>query len=592
MIPFALDEGLLDETPAIRLFTAAQMSQVTGTFTFSREGVTKWIGFNKGKVTGSRSSQLNESLGRLLVAWGWITHEAYVASLERMDTGKEKHGQILASMGALDQNRIPEALRKQHMVRLADAVSWTAGRYRFSSGENPATEEFPLWPIFQEGIFKRYGRAGLEQQAARLKGAAPKRLGGMFEPFLYSAPDALKLYDRFDGKKTLSDFAKNEPNQLVFLASVLTLLELGIIEMGQAPAEDPLEKAYKQARQLAPADLLRLAPNATLDEIHAAMGHMLNRFPAEKYGDSRYFQPLVSLIEEAARRLSHTQKEAIKSSEAVSPQAERSFQMGKDFLAKRQLAFALKHFEEAVHFAPQVPEMRGYLAWARFMENPADEPRRYQAIEVLEGAIAADADDADLQAFLGALLKLSGRLVEAESALLRALDLQPDHPIAKRELESVKMRLGRNVDRNAVNVAAIRGDARIVIQRWNGGNAIIHNFDKDEVRIGSSPKDDLTLSEELHPQLTTAHCAILRQKDILFVRRIGHLGVVLVNGRLLQPREDVHVTAEDRITLGSPQIDSRVIELRVLDDLFLQELRRHADKYRKGGGGDNIEWVG
>lgn len=577
MIPFSLEEGLLDETSAVRLFAAAQLSQVTGTFTFQRESVTKWIPFKRGKPVGARGSQIGESLGRLLVAWGWITQEAYLASLERMDTGKEKHGQILASMGALDQNRIPEALRKQTMVRLADAASWSAGRYRFGLGDVTGTEEYALWTVMQEGLFKRHGRAGLEAQAAQLKGAVPRRLGGMFETFVLAYPEAMKLYDRIDGKKTIAELAKTEGQQLVFFTSMLLLKELALVEFGEAAVEDPIEKAFKRARQLSPADLLQITDTSTPEDIHAAMGRLLARFPADKAGESRFYQPLVSLIEEAANKLIHSTRAEEKTADGVSPQAERSFQMGREFLAKKQLAAAAQKFEAAVFHAPQVPEMQGYLAWARFLESPADQERLRKAEQALEAAAAADPDDADLQAFLGSVFKLTGRLVEAEVALARALDLAADHPLAKRELESVRMRLGHKHDKSAVNVRAVHLDARIILQRWIGGNSIIHNFHKDEVRIGTGVKDDVAVSEAVLPQVTPAHCTVIREHEKFIVRRNGSAGIVFVNEKLLQPREELIVTAQDRITLGNPN-DGAVLEFRVLDHPFVAKILREAAK--------------
>lgn len=577
MIPFSLEEGLLDETSAVRLFAAAQLSQVTGTFTFQRENVSKWVSFKRGRPVGARSSQINESLGRLLVAWGWITQDAYVASLERMDTGKEKHGQILASMGALDQNRIPEALRKQTMARLADAASWSAGRYRFSLGDVPDGEEYPLWTAMQEGFFKRYGRPGLEAQAVQLKAAAPRRMGGMFESFVLSVPEAMKLYDRIDGKKTIAELGKHQPQQLVFMTNLLLLKELDLVMFNEAAAEDPLEKAFKKARQLSPADLLQVTAKSSPDEIHAAMGRLLSRFPVEKFGESRFFPPLVNLIEEAANKLINSTKSEAKAADGVSPQAERAFQMGREFLAKKQVAAAVQKFTEAVFFAPQVAEMKGYLAWAQLLDAPADQERMLQAEQALDAAAAADPDDADLQAYLGSVLKLTGRLVEAEVALARALDLAADHALAKRELESVRMRLGHKHDKNAVNARAVHLDARIILQRWIGGNSIVHNFHKHEVRIGTGVKDDVAVSEAVLPQITPSHCTVIRAHDTFVVRRNGSAGIVFINEKMLQPREEAIVTASDRVMLGNPN-EGAVLEFRVLDHAFLAKLLRETAK--------------
>lgn len=57
------------------------------------------------------------------------------------------------------------------------------------------------------------------------------------------------------------------------------------------------------------------------------------------------------------------------------------------------------------------------------------------ALELLEPLVSAAADDAELQALYGTALVRIGRLPEGRSALQRALELQPDQPLAKRSLE-------------------------------------------------------------------------------------------------------------------------------------------------------------
>ncbi len=584
-MPIQLTHGSLNDDSILAVMATAQLSRITGTLNLHRDQAVKNIFFRNGQVVGARSNQLSESLGRLLVAWGLISRDHYVASLERMDQGKEKHGQILVSMGALNEAAIPEALVRQHRTRLIDAASWSAGRYDFALGDVPGGDKpFDLWPVFQEALYRRYGKAGTEELARKQRNAVPRRTGGLLEAFILNIPDAAKAYDRIDSRKTVAELAPSGISPLVFFLQLLVLEELGLAAMRELTDEEQLERYFRRARELSPAELLGLAPGASPEDVSSAAGALKLRFPPERYVASRFYQPLIDLIDSATHVLARGVSDRSTPAGEFSPQAERAFQHGKDYLAKRQLPFAAQKFEEAIFFAPDAVELKGYFAWTRFLQAPRDEAALRHAEESLRVAVAADPDDADLQAFLGASLKLQGRLVESEAALLRALELAPEHAFARRELESLHMRKQHEQHHN-LPVASIDADARIIVQRWIGGHTVVNNFYKDEVRVGSGPSDDLAVSADVLPQIVKTHCILSRKGTKLHVARTGSSGIVSVNGRALQVREEVEVASIDTITLGEPDAGP-VLQLRVLDQGFLSRLQ----SVRQRSAGDF--WVG
>lgn len=572
MSAFSLEKGSLAETSILCLVAAAQLSQVTGVLVLQRDRVQKRILFHRGALAGAASNQLSESLGRLLVAWGYVSRDKYMASLDRMDSGKERHGDILVSMGALSADAIPEALYRQSCTRLVDALSWTAGQYHLEPGDIPAPQRaFPTWQLFQDGIYRRHGQAGLTAEARNARTTVPTRKEAFLESFLYTYPEPLAIYNQVDGSRTVAQLATDAKQPLVFFTHIKALEELGLIELA-ASGSDPLEQIFQRVQRLSPSDLLGVRAGSGSMEIAQAVQKLRNRYSAAKYAGSQFVQPLIALVEESGEML-RRQLGVTAGQEAMSPQAEREFQLGRDYLKKRQPAFARQKFEEALFHAPQSLEIRGYLAWTTLLEKPLDESSRRKAAEELRLSFTENTDDPDLFAFYGAVLKLLGRLEESESALTKALELDPEHEFAQRELASVEMRLGTPQDKS-LQVKSIQFDAPIVIERWIGGHSVVVNFQKDEIRIGSGEKDDLAVSSEILPQVLPSHCSITLRKGRHFVRRNGSGGTVSVDGRLLNVREDTEVIAANRVVLGSTE-EGPTLEFRVLDQVFLQIL---ADK--------------
>ncbi len=573
MDTFSIASGSLAETSAIRLFAAAHMSQATGALVFEQDRATKTIEFYRGRIARARSNQLSESLGRLLVAWGTITRESYLASLERMDTGREKHGQILVEMAALDPAAIPEALRKQTWTRLVDAASWTAGTYRFDPVNTvPSSDHFSLWKIFQEAMLRRFGRDALTEAARNARASAPKRKTSMMEPVLTGFSDVLKLYNDLDGRKTVAMLAGRAENQLAYFADLLVLEELQLLEFTSAPETDIVEMAFKRARKLAPTDLFGLEKGADKAAIEGALKRLQAKFPPETHGGSRFYEPLMRTLEQAATTLLSHRSQS-QGGNVLSPQAERSFQLGRDYLGRKQYEFAVQKFEEALFHTPDSQEVKGYLAWTRFMQRPLDEALRKQAAEALTAAAQENQEDADVHAYLGAVLKLLGRLVEAEDAFSRALEVAPEHGMARRELDSIRLRRRHQVQKRRIPVESIRFKAAIIIQRWVGDHSVVMNFDKSEIRVGSGPHDDLVVSAEVLPQVLAAHAAVLYKNHHHYVRRNGAGGLVTVNGNEVAVREEIVVTAHDHVVLGDAE-KGPTLEFRVFDKAFLSHMEK------------------
>jgi tetratricopeptide (TPR) repeat protein len=85
-------------------------------------------------------------------------------------------------------------------------------------------------------------------------------------------------------------------------------------------------------------------------------------------------------------------------------------------------------------------------AWMRAVDEPA---RRSKALKIVEKAAAHFPKNPRILFYLGCLNALTDRPLKAERAMLRVLQLDPDHSEARRELEKLR-RQGQERRRNSL----------------------------------------------------------------------------------------------------------------------------------------------
>ena len=570
-----LQSGSLEKTPVLLVLATAYLSKVTGTFTFVHGLAEKKVFLRQGQLIGATSNQRTESLGRLLVAWGWISKEAYEISLEAMDKGLRRHGEILVDMGALKSEQVPLALKRQNRARLADIVTWQAGQYVFVPAEELAGDEVSVWETFQDGIFLRYGASGLEANAKEHKEAIVRRVNGNYlESLIFGVPDVLRLMNKVNDTMTVMELARGEKNDRQFLINLLILEELGLVEISASTEEEVLRRELKRALGGSSAQLLGVQAGAPPDTVRAAREKLLARFPASRFGTLRHYTTYVQAVTAAEQKLLGGAKAAPAVESAIRPLAERDFQRGKEFLRNGNLPQAAGCFKQAAASDPASTEYATFGAVINFLVAPDDAALRQTALDMLGKADTLGQLDADTLAYYGAILKLANRLDESQVALQRALALQSDHAFAARELESVSARLKTGAGAwSVINRRTIDFNAQLIIQRRIMGPTVIQCFYKNSISFGCDASDDLIVSAEIVPQVVKSHCSVFEKGGRIYVVRNGHGGVMLLNGDETNVRRECQITAEDFVMLGHPAIGPTV-EFRVLDRSFLRNIQK------------------
>ena len=246
----------------------------------------------------------------------------------------------------------------------------------------------------------------------------------------------------------------------------------------------------------------------------------------------------------------------------------------KRFLAQGSLGAARFRFEDVLQGFPGHPQATAFVAWIDYVCARHAGELRAATAAALDLAIA-DKPDAELYYRRALLYRIEGRLGDATALLEKALRIVPGHAHAKTELIALQDRRCEaawptpTVEDTHVN-------AKIIVQRRIFNRTATVSFSQDEVRLGSSDRDDVVVSGDVFAFVARRHCTLLLRQGCFFVRRNASLGRVWVDGQELAVRVDTSLRPGAVITLcnptGQPPVAFRAFGLNHVHDLTWQEL--------------------
>ncbi len=146
-------EGNLSEISAPQKFHALSVSKATGIFEWSHDSREKKVYIHKGRIVFALSNQKDERLGEVLLRTGKIRVKDYIEGSKKINT-KDRLGQILIDMGALNKEEIKDGVKAQVREIIYGLFGETEGRYTFHEKEQLPKEVITLSMNTEELILR------------------------------------------------------------------------------------------------------------------------------------------------------------------------------------------------------------------------------------------------------------------------------------------------------------------------------------------------------------------------------------------------------------------------------------------------------
>jgi hypothetical protein len=118
--------------------------QKTGSLEIRTSASTLVMAFSEGALIYSSSSNLDGTLGRLLLKYGAVTEEEYARAREIRETKSIAVAKALLELQALNEPQLLRFLRKKAEKELYDLLESAEGEFTFTEKELPTLDLLPL----------------------------------------------------------------------------------------------------------------------------------------------------------------------------------------------------------------------------------------------------------------------------------------------------------------------------------------------------------------------------------------------------------------------------------------------------------------
>lgn len=397
--------------------------------------------FKNGLLIAATSNVLNEVIGRLLVAEKVITQTEYELSLEKVVKEKQRHGEVLISMGLITSTELNKFLADQFKRRLWKAMGLPDGEFncRHIETVSPSMTQEPAHPAFLilEGISHGF------YPAQRLENDLQPLLNTSFKAATYTGRYQLSDFDlnmqekrflkAFDGQKTLAQNIGSS-NLLHHRAQALamTFIITGMVRLpkvvSEAAAETDISKKTTgepiAAQQIQTVSVVESTEQLPSFEVEMSMTEPVETQPpvtelsAAQPADTQ--PPVLGLSEIQPAQKPVVAVQTTPSTPNALFNAERLFLQAKAALNSNDYPSALELFKQISNLNPQEAEYKTYLAWTLYNQNRAE---AFKAGDTLREVLAKNPDLPDAWHFLGNIYLASGFPEAAEKAFRMAMSL-------------------------------------------------------------------------------------------------------------------------------------------------------------------------
>ncbi len=135
-----VQQGSLAHFNVADLAAELHLTQRTGILRLSQAGIKKSIYFKSGRIVFVHSNVKHERLGEVLLRLGKISEEEFEQISAELEEGR-RLGQVLLQKGLLSASEINSGVRYQLQQILYSVFNWDSGDYEFIERERPVFED-------------------------------------------------------------------------------------------------------------------------------------------------------------------------------------------------------------------------------------------------------------------------------------------------------------------------------------------------------------------------------------------------------------------------------------------------------------------
>jgi tetratricopeptide (TPR) repeat protein len=415
----------------------------SGILFLSHDQWRKGIIFKEGRLCAIQSNRMDELMGHILVEKGYITNEQNIASLEKAQIERIKHGASLLALGYLTQAQLTEALVFQIEKRFLDIFEWQTGAVQEVSktiSKNPELTVDELAYLLRKGIMEKFNPSLAISALMPYAAIKPK-------PLKEDLPKGTSIDIETIEKLTISELLLKDPSKAVELFALYCSGLVTFEESKHKALIDKLSSKLKSMKKEQPYELLDVGANVTDDEVKKAYIRLVKENHPDSYAyaaDVEVKDMANEIFTEIQKAYSEIQRERQgkpKVDQWVNDQlkAELIYQQATEEIAAKNYEKALDLLRLCIKMSPDEKVYNELYINAMFMKLQSNNGSTKEIKSALRDAIKRFPKTDYFYLVLGWVLKKEGS-IKAVDAFRAALRINPKNMDANRELRLYKMR--------------------------------------------------------------------------------------------------------------------------------------------------------